>query len=511
MSASTERKNRQAARAAGTDKKTLAAQEAAKLKKKSKVRWTLGTIAVVLLIALILFLDSGFLYSHTTALTIGDEKYSPAEVNYYYANEYHNLVNQYGNYISMIGLDTSAGLVGLRSQNCPMMESGTWRDYFLQSAQESMKQIKALTDYAKTNGIALSEEEIAELDESVAQIGDYAKSAGYSGIDHFLTVNYGSGVSTDIFRRSSQASALASKVYNEVYDGLTYTPEELEAAYQDFNGEQDIFGFLVYNIAAVVDEGADAPSDVAKVEAHADADAVYMAYADGTDIEDIQERFAVAVESQFEGETPTTRTNVRGSSVSAVYKEWLTDAGRKAGDASVFDDDNGSYIVVFLSRDDNHYATANIRHILVKAEASEDGSYSDEAKAAAKARAEEILAEFEAGDKTEESFATMATLYTDDEGSKENGGLYENVAKGQMVQEFNDFLFAGHKPGDTGIVYGESASYAGYHVMYFVGEGEQYSDMIARSSLRSADMQAWMDETLSGYEAVAGSGLRRVG
>ena len=51
MSASTERKNRQAARAAGTDKKMLAAQEAAKQKKKSQLRWTLGTIAVVLLIA----------------------------------------------------------------------------------------------------------------------------------------------------------------------------------------------------------------------------------------------------------------------------------------------------------------------------------------------------------------------------------------------------------------------------------------------------------------------------
>ena len=58
MSASTERKLRQAARAAGTDKKMLAAQEAAKQKKKSQIRWTIGTIAVVLLIALIFFLDS---------------------------------------------------------------------------------------------------------------------------------------------------------------------------------------------------------------------------------------------------------------------------------------------------------------------------------------------------------------------------------------------------------------------------------------------------------------------
>ena len=98
-------------------------------------------------------------------------------------------------------------------------------------------------------------------------------------------------------------------------------------------------------------------------------------------------------------------------------------------------------MVVYLSRDDNHYNTVNVRHILVNAEADADGNYTDEAKAAAKARAEEILAEFEAGDKTEDSFAALAEQYSEDPGSNTNGGLYENVAKGQMVQEFNDFCF----------------------------------------------------------------------
>ena len=511
MSASTERKLRQAARAAGTDKKMLAAQEAAKQKKKSQIRWTIGTIAVVLLIALIFFLDSGALYTRTTALTIGDKSYSPAEVNYYYANDYHSMVNQYGSYISLFGLDTSSGLSGLKKQSCPMLEDGTWRDYFLQSAQENMKQVQALVDYANSNGISLSEEEIASVDASVDELSDYAKTAGYSSADNLLAANYGNGVTTAIVRQATLDSTLASKAYSEVYNGLSYTPEELEAAYQAFNGEEDLFDFVIYNIAAPVEEGEEAPSDIAKVEAHADADAVYMAYADGADIEDLQERFAVAVDSQFEGETPTVRSGVHGSSLSAVYKEWLMDAGRQAGDAAVFDDDSGSWVVLFLSRSDNHYATANIRHILVKAEASEDGSYSDEAKAAAKARAEEILAEFEAGDKSEESFATLATLYSEDEGSVSNGGLYENVYKGQMVEEFDAFLFGGHKPGDTGIVYGESSSYAGYHVMYYVGEGEQYSDMLAEDSLRSADIESWMEETLAPYEVTLGSALRRVG
>ena len=135
MSASTEKKNRQAARAAGTDKKTLAAQEEAKKRAKSRRNWTLGTVGVVLLIALILFLNSGFLYTHTTAATINGQTYSPAELNYYYANQYYTFVNQYGSYAGIFGLDTSSGLAGAADQSCSMLEEGaTWKDYFLQSA-----------------------------------------------------------------------------------------------------------------------------------------------------------------------------------------------------------------------------------------------------------------------------------------------------------------------------------------------------------------------------------------
>ena len=100
MSASTEKKNRQAAREAGTDKKMLAAQEEASKKAQSKRRWTLGTIGVVLLIALIIFLDSGVLYK-TTAYTIGDRSYSASELSYHYATQYYSTANQYGSYASM--------------------------------------------------------------------------------------------------------------------------------------------------------------------------------------------------------------------------------------------------------------------------------------------------------------------------------------------------------------------------------------------------------------------------
>ena len=134
-----------------------------------------------------------------------------------------------------------------------------------------------------------------------------------------------------------------------------------------------------------------------------------------------------------------------------------------------------------------------MRHILVKAEAAEDGTYTDEAKAAALAKAEDILAQWQAGEATEDSFAALANELSEDQGSNTNGGLYEEIYKGEMVTEFNDFCFGDRQPGDVEIVYGESGSYAGYHVVYFVGEGEQYSDVIARNSLLNTYMTEWLE------------------
>lgn len=511
MSASTERKNRQAARAAGTDKKMLAAQEAEKKKKESRLRWTLGTIAVALLIALIIFLDSGFLYTRTTALTVGGKTYSPAEVNYYYANEYHNFVNQYGSYASLFGLDTSSGLNGLDKQQCTMLEDGTWRDYFLQAAERDITQIKAYTDYAAANGISLDADEIAAVDEQLASIAEQAKTLGYSSANNLFAANYGNGVTTAVVRQAYLDSSLASKVYTTVNDGLSYTDEELAAYYDSLGGARDYFDYAYYTVTAAVEEGSEAPSDEAKAEAHSDAEAVLTAYLDGDDIADVSERFEVAVDSQFEGSVPTNRSRVSGSSVDGSYSAWLLDSARKNGDAAVFDSETGSTAVLWLGRDDNHYATQSVRHILVKAEASEDGTYSDEAKAAALAKAQEILAEYEAGEKTEDSFAALANQYSEDTGSNTNGGLYENIYKGQMVAEFEAFCFGGHKAGDTGIVYGESSGYAGYHVMYYVGEGSLYSNIIAENAKRNEDLEAWSAAATEGYEAVESRAIRRVG
>ena len=546
MSASTERKNRIAAREAGTDKKTIAAQEEAKKQAVSRRKWTWGTIGVIVLIAAILILNSGLMYTTTTALTADGKKYSPAEVNYFYGNEYLNMVNTYGQYLSYFGLDTSMGLAGLDDQECSMTEGGTWRDYFRDLAKRDVQQNRALLKYATENGISLTDEEVAEIDEQFAGMEETAKSYGYGSADKLYAMNYGSGVTVKIVRQAALDMALAQKAYNEKLGTLTYTDEELEEYYQGLNGDRDLFDFNLYFVTAETVEntvpGEDGAEDTvemvadeqSRAEAKATADAIVMAYKDGWDTETAEEaeasedaeaaettaveispveRFAAAVESQTEAQ-PSERTGVSGSSLDAAYAEWMK-AERQPGDIEVFpdaeEDPSGYTVVMYLGREDNHYPTASVRHILIKAEADEEGNYTDEAKEAAKARAEEILAEFEAGDKTEESFAALAEQYSEDEGSNTNGGLYENIYKGQMVQEFNDFCFGGHKSGDTAIVYGESGSYAGYHVVYYVGDGELYSDYIAKTALQSEAMSDWSNELSEACPVTEGFGFRFVG
>ncbi len=113
----------------------------------------------------------------------------------------------------------------------------------------------------------------------------------------------------------------------------------------------------------------------------------------------------------------------------------------------------------------------NIRHILVSPKDEPSSATEASAKdwAAAKKQAEEILDKFNDGKKTADDFAALAKEYTVDPGSKENGGLYSDVAPGEMVSTFNNWCFAdGRKAGDTGIVQSES----GYHIMYLDSESK---------------------------------------
>ena len=392
-----------------------------------------------------------------------------------------------------------------------MLDEGkTWRDYFLENAGNNLQQVTALKNYADQNGITLDESELAALDDEVAALEEAARSYGYSNANRFLAAQYGTGVNVRLARDLMAESTLATKVMQSYSDSLSFSDEELEEYYASLEGSSDLFDYASYFVAAEAlpvegaeTEGQTAPTEQTRLEARMTAEAIEMAYQDGYDIDDPAERLNAAIEAEYDAGSATVRSGVSGGSLGDL-SDWLRDGARQAGDVGVIEaaDGSGYTVAVFLSRDDNHYPTVSVRHILIKAAASDDGTYSDAAKEAALERINEIKAEFESGDKSEESFAALAEKYSEDAGSNTNGGLYEGIYRGQMVPEFNDFCFAGHKSGDIGVVYGENSGYAGYHLVYFVGEGENYSSEIARNALTTAALNDFLSAQTEGVEPV---------
>jgi len=77
--------------------------------------------------------------------------------------------------------------------------------------------------------------------------------------------------------------------------------------------------------------------------------------------------------------------------------------------------------------------TASVRHILMLTQEKSDAE-----KQELRDKMEEILSRVKKG----EDFAELAKTYSEDPGSKDNGGLYENFSRGKMVPPFEEAAFS---------------------------------------------------------------------
>ena len=115
--------------------------------------------------------------------------------------------------------------------------------------------------------------------------------------------------------------------------------------------------------------------------------------------------------------------------------------------------------------DENIFGDMTVRHILIKPDTETDASDEDQEKAEEKAKkeAENIIKKLDKGEK----FEDLAKEYSDDEGTKEDGGLLENFSKDSVVTEFWD---ASVKLKDGEYTKEPVKSEYGYHVILRVSQ-----------------------------------------
>jgi len=400
----------------------------------------------------------------------------------------------------------------------------TWADDFMTNAMDSAASIYAMVDAAEAAGYTLPDAEREALENELVSLDLYATMYGYSNTDSYLKAMYGNGASKETYQTYCEKQALASSYYSTYAESLTYEEAELRAAEAENYNAYSSYSYNSYYLAAsrfltggTTDaEGNTTYSDEETAASVAAAEAAAKALT-GEEITDAAALDAAIAALEINKDTEAASTDnedVLYSSISSIYRDWLADSSRKAGDIACFENASdetvyGYYVVMFQGSNDNTMLLKNVRHILVtpthnheEGETHAEGeTHSAEELAEAKAAAEEILAQWKSGDATEDSFAALANEKSAD-GNGTTGGLYENVFPGQMVEAFNDWCFdSARKAGDTGIVETEY----GYHVMYFVGDSEDtYRDYQIENELRSADLESWYTATVDAMSRTEG-------
>ena len=525
MSASSKKKLRKEQEAAKMTEKQLNARKEAK---QNRLYTTLFVIVMAAVLVIAIFAGvkqtvstSGIREKNTTALTVGEHELNSVEMNYFFMDAVNNFYSSYGSYASMFGLDVTKPL----NEQFVNEEAGlTWADDFMTSAMDSAASIYAMVDAAEAAGYELPEEDRAELESQLSSLDLYATMYGYPNADAYLKAMYGNGASKKTYQTYCEKQALASAYYNHYSESLTYEDADLRAAEAENFDAYSSYSYNTYYLATsrfltggtTAEDGTVTHTDeeLAASVAAAEEAAKALTGADITDSAALDAAIAALEINKDTDAFSTYNENILYTSLTAVYQDWLTDSSRKTGDAAYFpsisgDTTNGYYIVMFQDRTDNDTAMKNVRHILVtpehdhaEDETHENGeTYSAEELAAAKATAEEILASWQSGEATEESFAVLANEKSSD-GDGTTGGLYENVYPGQMVANFNDWCFdAARKSGDTGIVETEY----GYHIMYFVSDSDMtYRDYLIRNDLKNADLNSWYTQIVDAMTQTEG-------
>lgn len=519
MSGSRQKKNRQDQNNDFLDPKT--AREAAERKKQKRTDRMYAAVFIAFLVVAVAVVtwNSGILQKRAAAVTVNGEKYTATEVNYYYSSIYNNFLGQYGSYASMLGLDTSKPL---KSQACGMLEDGTWFDYFLQQAEEQMVTATALYKAAQAEGFTVEDldqqiqDSLDNLDASVESFNS-SQNADYDR-EQYLQLMYGKNMTEAAYKKLLERSFVVAAYATDFQDTTeaSYTDADLTKAYNENKNTYDVVDYEQILVSGTPEAKTD--DDGNAVEATDEEKAAAMAESK-TIADGLYAKLdsAGGLEALAETEEKASYTNNEGSSYSdSDVGNWLFDESRKAGDSTVMEvEGTGTYVLVFHSRYRHDYNIVNVRHILIQPEETElaeddEGYDADVAakKEAAKAKAEEVLAQWKAGAATEDSFIELVKEYSADTGSVEDGGLISDVSKDSgLVSEFKDWCLADRQVGDTGIV---ESSY-GYHIMYLSSFGDPYWKVQVRNTLLNQAVNDWHAEKTEGYEASEGFGIRFVG
>lgn len=437
--------------------------------------------------------------------TVDGQKISIGMYDYYYASivSYYEQYASYGYY----SLDTTKDY----SKQYTTDDDGnkiSWQKFFETEALKEVEQITTYYSKALEEGVTLTSAQKKTIDKQISTLKDSASQNDVS-LDQYIKANFGTYCSEDTIRIMLEQYYLSANYKGKFKCETKVTDNDVDKYYNDHKNDYKKIEF--YYIASPYD----ATDDNSKNESIKTAEKIMAKMKDKKSvIALVPEVYSSYIDSQvkssMENDSTLTEKKAREEAVKSYESNvvttvsgsdspfddkmntWLFSDDTKVGSKKYYIDENAKYIYIVLKTSKasvEEDETYTVRHILVAPESgsnsssstSEKAEYTDEQWAAAKKKADSILAKFNKTDKSEYEFAKLAEQYSTDSASTSSGsndsfgGLYESVTLGQMVPDFEKWsIDDSRKYGDTGIV----KSDYGYHIMFFINDCPEYQSKI---------------------------------
>ncbi len=477
---------------------------------KKTARTAIITVIVVAVLFIgALFINSNYLRQNLACVRIDGVKYSITDFSY----NYQNLYAQYYSSMSGSGSDFTNAMLpeqgkSLKSQIYDEDTGETWAEFFQKMTIEQLKQDNTILVAAMDAGYQLTDEDKAAVDDEIENVRTSSSSYGYPDLDSYLKAMYGKGMNEKAFREAVERTYLITSYTNYINDSFTYTQDDLENYYTENRDKLDTFTYRYFHISAGDIKKADYDTDeeynAAKEAAIDDTEQRAQDYlAEITDEASFIET-AREYDPEMYAEDDSSQRSYQGELLGATYGDWLKDSARQEGDVSTFRSSNGTYVVYYGTRSDNHYNTTDVRVILCPPETVNADDYADDettdaydaaveaARAAAEKTANDILAVIDSQDDKEAAFIDQTDFYNGTiQIDSDKSGLLEKVYKDQMPETVNDWIFdSARQTGDYKLIYAEDV---GYYLVYFAGTDDLYSNILSDTKLRQEDLQAWKD------------------
>ncbi|MCQ2456114.1 MAG: peptidylprolyl isomerase [Clostridia bacterium] len=473
---------------------------------KEVLKKVLIIAAVVVVAALLIGLtvynslaDSGIKERKTTALETENFSFSASDMSYFFYSTYQNMNSLYSQFGIDLGIKKG---VSLKNQNCDMAE-GTWYDYFMGQAVDSASDILSRCEAAKAAGIELDDEDYDSIDAYVDGIAESAEANNYS-LKNYIRAMYGLTVNESDLRHCAELSVLADKYSQSISDAVDVSDETLEKEYEAHKDTYDRASYLTFAFdykdvlpeAEKDEEGNEIePDEATKAAAIKTAREGAEKLAACTD----EESFTAAVKAYLKNsmnlsdediESAIPQLTKKGATLNSSDEKsaWIFTANK--GDVKEFDDEeNGVFTVILVTESrarDESIASADTRHVLFNHSTYENDT-----------EPRKIYDKWVADGAKEEDLIALAKEYSEDPGSAENGGLYEDVAQGSFITEYDEWLFDGsRKAGDYDFI--ESKDY-GWHIVYYVAAGDTSWKSEIKTNLRDAAVDKANEEAKAQY------------